>query len=370
MAGDHLLFSANEYRTGRELWALPLGDAPQPPPPASAPPPPRDVVVYTSAAFSVGWSAGAGDLLYYLVEARRWDETAFAVLATVPASQTFANFLDLERGVPYVFRVRAVNAAGASPPSAEASGVSGSLPADCGTEESALCLGGDRFVAHVFWRDQRTGNHDLGSALPLPGSARSGTFWFFNAANVELIVKVLDGGPVNGYFWTFAGGLTDVEYWLVVDDLERGRRRTYHHRPGDLCGIADTAAFVGPSRAAGRAPSHAAAAAESGGPLDLLGARYRVEVEWRNQRTGGTGAGTPVTGSDNTGYFWFFNDENIELVVKVLDGLPVNGHRWVFYGGLTDVDYTIHVTDLVSTAERTYHHEAGSLCGGADTAAF
>jgi hypothetical protein len=34
----------------------------------------------------------------------------------------------------------------------------------------------------------------------------------------------------------------------------------------------------------------------------------------------------------DTGYFWFFEDTNVELVVKVLDGRAINGHTWVFYG--------------------------------------
>ena len=41
-----------------------------------------------------------------------------------------------------------------------------------------------------------------GSA-PFPGSDRTGSFWFFDPANVELIVKLLDGEPINGFYWTF-----------------------------------------------------------------------------------------------------------------------------------------------------------------------
>jgi hypothetical protein len=43
------------------------------------------------------------------------------------------------------------------------------------------------------------------------------------------------------------------------------------------------------------------------------------------QGTSGTGVAVPLTG--NTGYFWFFNSSNVELMVKVLDGDAVNGHQ-------------------------------------------
>ena len=46
----------------------------------------------------------------------------------------------------------------------------------------------------------------------------------------------------------------------------------------------------------------------------------------------------------DTGGFWFFNPDNVELMVKVLDGRPVNGYWWVFYAGLTDVEFTLTVT--------------------------
>ena len=48
--------------------------------------------------------------------------------------------------------------------------------------------------------------------------------------------------------------------------------------------------------------------------------------------TSGRGAAVPLTG--DTGYFWFFNSANVELIVKVLDGRTVNGQFWVFYGAL------------------------------------
>ncbi|HEX3553401.1 MAG TPA: hypothetical protein VIA62_09245 [Thermoanaerobaculia bacterium] len=72
----------------------------------------------------------------------------------------------------------------------------------------------------------------------------------------------------------------------------------------------------------------------------------------------------------DTGAFWFFDAANLELMVKVLDGRPVNGKFWVFFGALSDVDYTINVTNTETGAVKTYHNPKGTLASRADTQAF
>ena len=39
--------------------------------------------------------------------------------------------------------------------------------------------------------------------------------------NIEVFAKVLDGCAVNGHYWVFVGGLTDVEVELAVVDPAR-----------------------------------------------------------------------------------------------------------------------------------------------------
>jgi hypothetical protein len=57
------------------------------------------------------------------------------------------------------------------------------------------------------------------------------------------------------------------------------------------------------------------------------------------------------------------------LVVKILDGRPLDGHIWVFYGEPSDVEHTIRVVDVV-TQEEEYTNAPGNFCGRGDTAAF
>jgi hypothetical protein len=104
--------------------------------------------------------------------------------------------------------------------------------------------------------------------------------------------------------------------------------------------------------------------------LCLLDRRLRVEVEWHDQHNGGSGTGKAVPGTDKSGFFWFFNADNLELVVKALDATSVNGHLWVFYGALSDVEYTITVTDTTTGLSVPYHNPPGEICGDADTGAF
>ncbi len=99
--------------------------------------------------------------------------------------------------------------------------------------------------------------------------------------------------------------------------------------------------------------------------------RYAVEVEWWTA-DGRSGAGTVVhEGTNDSGLFWFFNRDNWEALVKVLDGCTVNGHVWVFGASTTDLGYRVAVTDTVTGTVREYNNEAGTPAGAiTDVTAF
>jgi hypothetical protein len=81
-----------------------------------------------------------------------------------------------------------------------------------------------------------------------------------------------------------------------------------------------------------------------GEDLCLGDGRFRVETWWQTA-DGETGRGTGGAISDDTGYFWFFREGTAEVMVKTLDGCSVNGHKWVFTAGMTDVHTAVRVTD-------------------------
>ncbi len=269
-------------------------------------------------------------------------------------------------------------------------------PTGCQPSATALCLAG-RFRVEAAWR-ALSSDITAGEAVALTGD--TGYFWFFSPQSAEVVVKVLDGTAVNGSFWVFAGGLSTVEYTLTVTDTQTGLTRRDFNPAGALASFADTNAF-GPDgafrapaaavvRTAGRGGSTLSRSIDPGAkasaPADrnagsascaatptllcLAGNRFAIAVDWKDFQ-GRSGKGEAVqlsdASADGSGYFWFFNPANVELLVKVIDGTAVNGRFWLFYGALSSVEYTVTVTDLQTGASRQYSNPAGALTSVADT---
>jgi hypothetical protein len=89
----------------------------------------------------------------------------------------------------------------------------------CVPGAETLCLNDGRFEVRVDWETFQAAT-GVGQAIPL--TSDTGYFWFFDPDNVEMVIKVLDGCGVNGSFWVYAGGLTDVETRITVRDSESG----------------------------------------------------------------------------------------------------------------------------------------------------
>jgi photosystem II stability/assembly factor-like uncharacterized protein len=104
--------------------------------------------------------------------------------------------------------------------------------------------------------------------------------------------------------------------------------------------------------------------------LCLNAGRFQARVAWRAPTQASSGAGQAVPMTSDSGTFWFFSSNNVELVVKVVDGRAFNNKFWVFYGALTNVEYTITVTDTQTEVVKTYFNPQGQLASVADTAAF
>jgi len=92
--------------------------------------------------------------------------------------------------------------------------------------------------------------------------------------------------------------------------------------------------------------------------LCLENSRFRVTAFWtRPDNSSGAGTAAPLSG--DSGYFWFFDSGNIELIVKVLNGCGINSHNWVFASGLTNVNVTMLVEDTATGASQTYLNPIG-----------
>jgi hypothetical protein len=249
----------------------------------------------------------------------------------------------------------------------------------CSDNATRMCLNASRFSVTLHARDQRSNNE--GDGLPHRVNPIFGYFSIpaltGNDANPEVFVKVLDGRPVNGGFWVFYGGLTDLDYTLSVLDTVTGLSVPFVHDPGSKCGDFDIGSLPAPPSIAADATAPKIAPAASCAPdsLCLLNGRFRVTLHARDQRSGNQGDGVPLAGtSDLFGYFSLpaltGDANNAEVFLKILDGRTINGKFWVFYGGLTDLEYTITAVDTETGARVTFVHPPGSKCGDFNTSAF
>lgn len=104
--------------------------------------------------------------------------------------------------------------------------------------------------------------------------------------------------------------------------------------------------------------------------LCLNDGRFKVSADWSDSQ-GNAGAGNAVQLTNDTGYFWFFNSDNVEVVIKVLDACSINGHYWVFGTGLTNVAVNLTVEDQKTDVEKEYQNPLGQAFSPIqDTSAF
>ena len=105
--------------------------------------------------------------------------------------------------------------------------------------------------------------------------------------------------------------------------------------------------------------------------LCLLGERFRVEVTF----TPPGGVEQPANAipfTDRAGMFWFFNENNIEMLVKMQNAcVPQFDRFWVFFAATTNVEFHVTVTDTEAVLAKRYDNPQGMVAlPVADTQAF
>ena len=362
----------------------------------SGPASPSDLTAKATDQHSVelAWQDNSNDETAFDIFERSINETEFTLIASAGSNTTSFVVEGLPPATYRAYRVAARNAGGRSSSTSEASAVTLGETGPCVENGQTLCLNEGRFQVTAEWTtaDGATG---VGGSTPL--TEDTGAFWFFNPSNVEMVVKLLDGCGLNQHFWVFAGGLTDTEVRLTVVDTETGIAGTWFNPEGTLlspvqdneafetCESDETVATVGASTAgasrrlarrfdpdrevqlalerlrvsSAELPQSAPGECKADDrTLCLEKGRFRVRLDWETEDEE-TGLGSALPLSGDTGLFWFFEPDNIEIVIKVLDGCAVNGHRWVFAGGLTDVAVEMSVVDVRTGATRNYVNRLG-----------
>jgi len=102
-----------------------------------------------------------------------------------------------------------------------------------------------------------------------------------------------------------------------------------------------------------------------------LGDRFELEIDWRDFSDQTGPARVVPGGSEDSELFYFFSENNWEMLVKTLDGCAINNHFWVFAAATTNVEYTLRVTDTETGATSDYTNPLGVAADAiTDTQAF
>ena len=275
--------------------------------------------------------------------------------------------------------------------------------------------------------------HDVRVCVETPGGERrrvwdyrleadqSGLLYFFERDNVELLVKVLDGCAVNGHRWVFVAPVTTLGFRLDIRELgpnvANRRSRWYYdskRRPQKDNGrskgnpqdrtartVSDTTAF--PCTSAEIAAAKAQAAVAEGGHAAFLRSRGLTGAGPASLERRSAGASTDCepgataltlaggyqvsmcyethageTGdaldwgldSSQSALLYFFERNNAEVLIKVLDGCGLNGHRWIFVAPVTDLAFNLRV-ESPDGQVWTHTNRLGQTADAAsDTSAF
>ncbi len=154
-------------------------------------------------------------------------------------------------------------------------------------------------------------------------------------------------------------------YWLVLSTVgptqpeyndDFYRFLTLVEGPGD---IYQNRCFDDTSSDAWGHRSEATLAYEFGGAPPYNYGTVCVSVSWED-RSGTTREALVSTHRTRDSiFFYFFNEQNIEINVKLVDGCDWNGHRWLFASASTDVPFTISALGFepfIVSSESDYYY--------------
>jgi hypothetical protein len=115
-------------------------------------------------------------------------------------------------------------------------GATPSSGSGCVANATTLCInqnpGDGRFKIQVSYSTSQGGGlSGSGNAIALSslGVTEGGLFWFFSAANPEMLIKIIDGCSLGGHFWVFFAATTNVGFTVTVTDTSTGHQAVYHN---------------------------------------------------------------------------------------------------------------------------------------------
>ena len=253
---------------------------------------------------------------------------------------------DLTDGTRYAVQVQGINAQGSGRWSALQIGVPGPPPPPGGG------TGGD------------DGDDDDDDEPPPPPSTHPKAAIGVDAACANGLCRALTGAPVR--FEDKSSGTVRYRLW-DFHGASTSRQATVSHAfasPG-FYDVSLTVSLDGERESVASLKFLVEAAHPAGTcqatdtALCLQDSRYEVSLGWWTADGQSGDAKVVREGTNDSGLFWFFADDNWEMLVKVLDGCSYNGRHWVYAASATNLGYELRVRDTVTDAVKKYGNEPG-----------
>lgn len=239
----------------------------------------------------------------------------------------------------------------------------------CIAGASTACLQSDRFQVEVAYDTN-------GSAFVAPeagtptGSAQivaqggfptdsAAPFSFYDADQIDLIVRVVNGCAINDRFWVFTSAATDAGATVTVTDTATGEVVQYANPAGQaFAPVFDTEAFqtCGAAPASGSTTTTMSTEPRGtcGATFCLQGGRYALDVSYTTNG-GISGTATSALATDHSGVGSFFGQsDGSESLTTVIDGRADNQAFWFLASAGTDGEVTYTLTDTTTALTNTY----------------
>ncbi|MGE0639352.1 MAG: Calx-beta domain-containing protein [Thermoanaerobaculia bacterium] len=98
--------------------------------------------------------------------------------------------------------------------------------------------------------------------------------------------------------------------------------------------------------------------------------RFRVRITWTDF-SGGSGPAFAVPSTADSGFFYFFDPSNLEMLVKMVRGCgsELNAY-WFFYAAATNLGLQTEVLDTTACVTKNYSNPLGNFASDGDIAAL
>lgn len=356
--------------------SLPGGSGPGPDPgPGGGPTAPGSLTLTRTGPTSVRlhWVDRSDDETGFEVQFRQ-ASGGWRTHSTPPANVTTADVTGLTPGGRYDFRVRSFNSGGRSASNVVTIVLPSTDFTDCELGEPLITFDHGYTVSMCVEYRNREGELVKEDAKDYGlESLESGILYFFNRDNAELLVKVLDTCSHSDYIWVYVAPVTTLAFNLRIDEVATGRY--WEHKNPRGGGDASTASALKEFPCEPGAVATAASAGSASAGVDLVEAGFRPvsvpqalvrgemsDCEPRPVVTlkggyevamcveflrDGEPASVPVQDygldSEQSAVLYFFDEDNAEVLIKVLEPPPGNCGRWVFVAPVTDLAFNVEV---------------------------